>query len=51
MINAKYDVDFGFTEKEVIDKLTQYGQDGNIEEVRKWYDGFRIGGASDIYNP
>ena len=51
MTNAKYDSDFGFTENEVITALDRFGNGDSIEDVRTWYDGFRIGNTSDIYNP
>ena len=51
MTTAKYDTDFGFTEEEVQSALQLYNLDDNIEDVKAWYDGFKIGNASDIYNP
>ncbi len=51
MTNAKYDTDFGFTETEIAKELSKYGLEGTLPDVKKWYDGFRIGGTSEIYNP
>lgn len=51
MTNAKYDTDFGFTEKEVAKELSRYGLEQNLPEVKKWYDGFNIGSAKELYNP
>ena len=51
MTNAKYDTDFGFTEKEVAKELSRYGLEQNLPEVKKWYDGFNIGSAKEMYNP
>ena len=51
LTNAKYDTDFGYTEKEVQKALEAYGLMEHFEDVKKWYDGFRIGKASEIYNP
>ncbi len=41
---------FGFTESEVADILTYYGNPGKLDEVREWYDGYRFGNV-DVYNP
>jgi len=41
---------FGFTEEEVFASMDEYGRTSK-DEVKKWYDGFKIGDASDIYNP
>ncbi len=49
--SRKYETVFGFTEDEVIQALKQFGQSGQIEKVRDWYDGFRFGSRKDIYNP
>ncbi|MBN9565607.1 MAG: AAA family ATPase, partial [Alphaproteobacteria bacterium] len=40
---------YGFTEKEVTD-LLRISQDPNGDEVRRWYNGYRIGNET-IYNP
>jgi len=39
---------FGFTEDEVQQQCKEHGVD--YEEVKKWYDGYRLGGLH-IYNP
>ncbi len=49
--NARYENDFGFTESEVREALIRYGKESSFPEIKRWYDGFRIGSASDIYNP
>lgn len=41
---------FGFTEEEVFSAMDEF-ELTNKEEVKKWYDGFRIGAWKDIYNP
>ncbi|MCD7717365.1 MAG: ATP-binding protein [Lachnospiraceae bacterium] len=46
-----YETCFGFTEKEVFDALDMYGLSDQKEEVKRWYDGFRFGKQSEIYNP
>lgn len=47
----KYMSSFGFTEKEVMDALEEFGLSGNFDKVKYWYDGFRFGTTADIYNP
>ncbi len=42
---------FGFTEKEVFTALDDYGLSDQKQIVKDWYDGFRFGRQSDIYNP
>ncbi|MCM1261328.1 MAG: ATP-binding protein [Butyrivibrio sp.] len=42
---------FGFTEEEVFAALEEYGFDGQKQQVKNWYDGFRFGNKADIYNP
>ena len=49
--NAKYATDFGFTESEVKAELKRYGVAEVFAEVKEWYDGFRIGDVSEMYNP
>lgn len=51
MTNARYATDFGFTKDEVAEALHRYALTDSLSDVRKWYDGFRIGNADDIYNP
>ena len=45
-----YDKCFGFTDAEVRKMLEDYNLSSNYEELRKWYNGYRFGGA-DIYCP
>ena len=49
--SEKYAAAFGFTEKEVLVALDEYGLTEEKEEVKKWYDGFTFGSYTDIYNP
>lgn len=46
-----YATSFGFTEQEVAQALKDAGLANQMENVRKWYDGFTFGSHSDIYNP
>lgn len=41
---------FGFTEKEVHDLLMQTGHAQSLSDVRRWYNGYRMGGEA-VYNP
>jgi len=47
----KYETAFGFTEREVLKALQEFHLQDEVEEVRRWYDGFRIGECGSIYNP
>ena len=40
----------GFTTEEVETMAADLGQSGKMQEIRTWYDGYRIGGQ-EIYNP
>lgn len=49
--SKKYASAFGFTEQEVLCALHEYGLEGQMQEVKRWYDGFRFGDCRHIYNP
>lgn len=49
--SEKYESAFGFTEQEVFAALDEQGLSNKKDDVKKWYDGFRFGNTSDIYNP
>ena len=49
--SSSYATSFGFTENEVFDAMEEYGLSGEKDTVKKWYDGFKFGNHSDIYNP
>ena len=42
---------FGLMESEVVKLLEVYGLQSKLPEIRKWYDGYRIGSCGEIYNP
>ena len=54
MVNSIFDFDkqprFGFTEAEVQMMLDAYDFHDHMEEVKKWYDGYKFGDA-EVYNP
>lgn len=47
----EYATAFGFTEEEVFAALDECGLAKEKEEVKYWYNGFRFGKHTDIYNP
>ena len=50
VLNNKYAENFGLIESEVKEALEYYELDENMEEVRKWYNGYKFGNIQ-IYNP
>lgn len=50
MLDEQYSPYFGFTEREVERLLAQAGMTDQLDEVRRWYNGYRMGEAT-IYNP
>lgn len=50
VLENRYSEYFGFTEKEVVQLLKDFGQEHKLPEVREWYDGYQFGN-SEIYNP
>jgi len=49
--SEKYAKCFGFTEEETFKALDMYGLSDKKEDVKKYYDGFKIGDKEEIYNP
>lgn len=50
VLDDKYSSYFGFTGDEVQEMADYYGKSDCLQEIRKWYDGYRFG-HSEIYNP
>jgi len=50
VLDEKYSCYFGFTGDEVQKMADYYGKSDGMQEIRKWYDGYRFG-QSEIYNP
>ena len=50
IVDARYDEHFGFTNKEVLQLLSDYGLGEHAAEMKEWYDGYRFGYA-DVYCP
>jgi len=42
---------FGFTESEVRQILQDFNVPTQYEQIKKWYNGYKFGKTSDIYNP
>ncbi|MDE7311420.1 MAG: ATP-binding protein [Eubacterium sp.] len=49
--SKKYASAFGFTEQEVLRALYEFGLADQMQEVKRWYDGFQFGNYRHIYNP
>ena len=50
ILDEKYDEDFGLTEKEVEQALKDYNIFEELNDVKFWYDGYKIGNK-EVYNP
>ena len=50
VLDDKYSSYFGFTGDEVKEMADYYSKSDGMQEIRKWYDGYRFGN-SEIYNP
>ena len=48
--DSRFDEQFGFTDSEVKQLLSDYGMDSHFDEVKEWYDGYHFGRA-DVYCP
>lgn len=49
--STKYETAFGFTQEEVTAALDEFGLTDRLQDVKRWYDGFRFGTQDNIYNP
>lgn len=50
ILNEGYSDKFGFTEIEILELLKYYNLDSQLNEFKKWYNGY-IFGSTTIYNP
>ena len=50
ILENRFETFFGLSEEEVEEALKYFEMEYQIEEVKKWYDGYRFGGKK-IYNP
>ena len=51
VLNNEFAEDFGITSTEMDKVIQDFGVKEEKEEIKKWYDGYRIGDVEDIYNP
>ncbi len=51
VLDNEFADDFGITSEEVDKALKDFGLEDQKKEVKKWYDGYRIGDVEGIYNP
>ncbi len=50
VLHTRYGDAFGFTQEEVSEMLSYYDLSENLDEVKKWYDGYLFN-EIEIYNP
>ena len=50
LLSSKFNDKFGFTQPEVSKLLEDFGYGHEVEAVRRWYNGYIVGGL-DVYNP
>ncbi len=51
ILDEEFQDKFGLLESEVIKLLEDYDLLDNLSDIRKWYNGYRIGSCQKIYNP
>lgn len=51
LLNESFKDKFGLLEREVLTLLKDYGLEEKGQEVRRWYNGYRVGSQAGIYNP
>ena len=51
VLNNEFAEDFGITSEEMGKVIQDFGVKEEKEEIKKWYDGYRIGDVEGIYNP
>jgi len=51
LLSPKYAADFGFTDDEVAAIASAMGDPSRLNDIRHWYDGYRVFGDTAIYNP
>ena len=50
VLDDKYSSYFGFTDDEVREMAAYYRKSDGMQDIRRWYDGYRFG-HTEIYNP
>ena len=51
IMNNEFADDFGITTEEMKKIISDFNVEENEEEIKKWYDGYKIGNVEGIYNP
>ncbi len=51
VLNDEFSDKFGFTETETKQILQDFNVTTEYEQIKKWYNGYKIGSLTDIYNP
>ena len=51
VLDNEFADDFGITSEEMEKVIEDFKVEDEKEEIRKWYDGYRIGNVEGIYNP
>ena len=51
VLDNEFADDFGITSEEMKKVIEDFKVEDDIEEIKKWYDGYRIGSIEGIYNP
>ena len=51
VLDNKFTTDFGITEQEMDKIIQDFNVEDEKEEIKKWYDGYKIGEQEGIYNP
>ncbi len=51
VLNDEFSDDFGITEEEMSKVIKDFEVEDDSVEIKKWYDGYRIGNTEGIYNP
>ncbi len=50
IFSGKYSEYYGLTEEEVLKAVKYYDMEYEMQDIRKWYDGYQFG-KSEVYNP
>ena len=50
IFSEKYSEYYGLTEEEVLEAVRYYDMEYEMQDIRKWYDGYQFG-KSEVYNP
>ena len=51
VLDDEFADDFGITSEEMEKVISDFDVQDDKEEIKKWYDGYRIGNVEGIYNP